>query len=362
MLSQLFLILITQPNSASRKALITGGTGVGKTVTVKRFGQMITSTAEKREIPIEYFHINCRKERTGYKILVKIMKHFNRTFPSRGFSFQDLLDLLKDNLNRKNIHLILVLDELNYIIKNNDDIIYAFTRINDDMLNTSQRLSIIGIVRDISSINNLDESTLSTLQNNIIHFNKYSKSQIIDILKTRAKSAIKPKVIDTNILEMISNLIYSNGDMRAALDLLWMSVKIAEERGSKKVIPEYVRLANNKTTPNFTQDVLTSIESHKLLLIFSILNVLKRTSESSALISNIKEEFFQLCENLNLTIRSYSQIMNYLHELEKYGIISLTIKSKNIRGRQALISINDVSIELLEKKLLTILEGRGLNL
>jgi len=362
LLSQLFLILITQPNSVSRKVLITGGIGIGKTVTVKHFGQIIKSTAEKRKIPIEYFHINCRKERTGYKILVKIMKHFNKSFPSRGFSFQDLLDMLKDNLNQQNKHLILVLDELSYIIIKNDDIIYALTRINDEMLNTSQRLSIIGIIRDISCLNNLDESTLSTLQSNIIHFNKYSKNQIIDILKSRVKISIKPNVIDYNIIDMISNLVYKSGDMRKALDILWASIKIAEERNSKKVSPEFVRLANNKTISNFSQDLLISIESHKLILLFSILNVLEKNKKSYGLISKIKEEFQQICEYLKLPIFSYSQIMNYLHELEKYGIISIKIESKNIRGRRAQVSINDISLELLKKKLLSIFESRGLNI
>ena len=45
LLSQLFLILITNPNSTSRKILITGKTGVGKTATVKYFGKMILEAA-----------------------------------------------------------------------------------------------------------------------------------------------------------------------------------------------------------------------------------------------------------------------------------------------------------------------------
>ncbi len=362
LLSQLFLLLITQPNSVSRKVLITGGIGVGKTVTIKRFCQIITNTAEKRKIPMEYFHINCRKERTGYKILVKIMKHFNKNFPSRGFSSQDLLDMLNDYLNRQNKHLILVLDELSNLIIKNDDIIYALTRINDEMLNASHRVSIIGVIKHISTLNNLDESTLSTLQSNIIHFNKYSKSQIIDILKSRVKIAIKPNVIDDNIIDMISNLVYKRGDMRNALDLLWTSIKIAEERNLKKVSPEFVRLANNKTISNFSQDLLISIESHKLLLLFSILNLLEKNKQSYVLILKIKEEFEQICEYLKLSILSYSQIMNYLHELEKYGIISIKIKSKNIRGRHAQVSINDLSLEILKNKLLSIFESRGLNI
>jgi len=40
-LSQLFLTLLTNPNKTSRKILITGKTGIGKTVTVKVFGEML---------------------------------------------------------------------------------------------------------------------------------------------------------------------------------------------------------------------------------------------------------------------------------------------------------------------------------
>ena len=41
LLSQLFLTLITDPNSISRKILITGKTGIGKTVTIKYFGEIL---------------------------------------------------------------------------------------------------------------------------------------------------------------------------------------------------------------------------------------------------------------------------------------------------------------------------------
>ena len=65
LLSQLFLGLITNPNSISRKVLITGKTGIGKTVTVKLFGRLLEIASKKRNINIKYAHVNCRKERTS---------------------------------------------------------------------------------------------------------------------------------------------------------------------------------------------------------------------------------------------------------------------------------------------------------
>ena len=168
LLSQLFLTLITNPNLISRKIVITGKTGVGKTVTVKKFGELLKKAASIRDIPIKYIHINCRKERTQYKVLIKIIRDIKRNFPKRGYSPQDLLEIILEFLEKQNYHLLIVLDELSYLIDKGGDLIYTLTRINDDSINAPQRISIIGIVRDISCLNNLDNSTLSTLQRNIL--------------------------------------------------------------------------------------------------------------------------------------------------------------------------------------------------
>ena len=49
LLSQLFLTLLTDPNVISRKILITGKTGIGKTVTVKLFGMILSEASKKKK-------------------------------------------------------------------------------------------------------------------------------------------------------------------------------------------------------------------------------------------------------------------------------------------------------------------------
>ena len=81
-------------------------------------------------------------------------------------------------------------------------------------------LSIIGIVKNISILNNLDDATLSTLQNEVIRFKKYSSKQIFDILKDRISIGLKAGIISDEILTMISELATESGDMRMALKIL----------------------------------------------------------------------------------------------------------------------------------------------
>ena len=279
LLSQLFLTLLTNPNLISRKILIIGKTGIGKTVTVKLFCNMLKDAAKKRKILIKYIHINCRKERTSYKVLIKILQSINDNFPKRGYSPQDLLEIISNYLNTQDLHLLIILDELNYLIKSDKDILYSLTRLNDDSFNVPQRLSFIGIVRDISCINNLDGSTLSTLQRNIIKFEDYTNEQILEILKYRSDLSLKNNVISDDLIKTISNIIFMKGDIRYGLNILWKAGKIAENMNLRSINSECIRLANQDLVPFSTLDVLQDMTLQKLVFLLSIVILLKKIKE-----------------------------------------------------------------------------------
>jgi cell division control protein 6 len=362
LLSQLFLTLLTNPNEISRKILITGKTGIGKTVTVKNFGEMLIKAAKKREISIKYIHINCRKERTSYKVLIKILRSINTNFPKRGYSPQDLLEIINDFLNIHNIHILVVLDELNYLINNDNDLIYSLTRLNDDSFNLPQRFSIIGIVRDISCINNLDNSTLSTLQRNIIKFENYTNEQIFDILKYRAEISLKRCAVSDELIEMISDLVSIKGDIRYGLNLLWKACKIAENKNLQSITSECIRLATEDMVPFSTLDVLKDMTSQKLIFLLAIINQIKNNKNNKVTFLEILKSYLILCENTELKPRSYSQLWNYLQEYKKEKFIFVKLESKSIKGRKALIEIPDIPIIKFENIIREILDSKGLKL
>lgn len=362
LLSRLFLTLITNPNSTSRKILITGKTGVGKTVTVKHFGKMLVDASIKRGIFIKYVHINCRKERTSYKTLIKIIRTINDKFPKRGYSPQDLLDIIIDLLNKKDYHLLIVLDELSYLINKGEDLIYSLTRLNDDSIDAQQRISIIGIVRDLSCLSNLDASTLSTLQRNIIEFKNYSREEVFDILKYRITLCMVNNAVSDDILNMITNLVYKNGDIRFALNLIWRAAKIAENKGLRHLSAECVRLGNQDLVPFSTQDVLNYLSVQKLIFLLSIVKGLKRTRENSISISQIMNYYQVTCENLEITSRTTSQLWNYLQEFKRDNLIIVNIQSETIKGRRSLIEIPELSLNKFETIIEELLRSKGVKM
>jgi len=359
LLSQLFLGLITNPNSISRKILITGKTGIGKTATVKFFGVLLEKASKKRDINVKYVHVNCRKERTSYKVLIKLIQLMDNKFPKRGYSSQDLLDILIEFLYRHDLHLLIGLDELSYLINKHEDLIYSLTRINDDNLKGDQRLSIIGIVRDISCLNNLDNSTMSTLQRNIIHFKPYSQDQIYDILKYRADISLKNNVLSNKMLETISEITFGSGDVRTGLNIMWRSCKIAESKNLKYVNAECIRLGNQDLLPFSTLDILEYMNSQKRIFLLAIIKALNNNEQIEISFNDALKSYNMVCENLGLKPKSHSQVWNYLQEFKRDNIVVADIISEKIKGRHAIIKITDLSLPNLEKNTIEILNSKG---
>jgi len=362
LLSQLFLVLITNPNSISRKILIIGKTGIGKTATIKLFGEMLVNAAQKRSGDIKYVHINCRKERTSYKVLIKIARALNKNIPKRGYSPQDLLEIIVDIIKDQNLHLLIVLDELSYLIGKEGDLIYSLTRINDDSFNTRQHMSIIGIARDVSCLSGLDTSTMSTLQRNIIYFNNYNKEQLFDILKYRTEISLKENIISDNLIQIITDLVYQSGDIRYGLNLLWKSTKIAENQNLKYVTIESIRLANQDIVPFSTIDILRYMSTQKIIFLLAIINSLNKCGGIHTSVREITESYLILCESLGIQPRSHSQLWNYLQEFKREYLITMEIVSESIKGRKAQITIQNIPISKYKELLLEVMETKGIKI
>ena len=362
LLSQLFLVLITNPNSISRKILIIGKTGIGKTATIKLFGEMLVNAAQKRSGDIKYVHINCRKEKTSYKVLIKIVRALNNNFPKRGYSPQDLLEIIVDIIKDQNLHLLIVLDELSYLIGKEGDLIYSLTRINDDSFNNRQHISIIGITRDISCLSGLDTSTMSTLQRNIIYFNNYNKEQLFEIFKFRTEISLKDNIISDKLIQIIAELVYQSGDIRYGLNLLWKSTKITENQNLKYITIESIRLANQDIVPFSTLDMLKYMSTQKIIFLLAIINSLDKCRGIHTSVREITESYLILCESLTILPRSHSQLWNYLQEFKREDLITMEIVSESIKGRKAQIDVQNIPISKYKEFLLEVMETKGIKI
>ena len=243
LLSQLFLSLITNPFSISRKILVQGKKNLGITATLKIFSNMLKEAAHKRQVNIDYVYINCKIEQTPHRVLVKIIRKMKPNFPEKGYSNAEILDQIGIFLEKKKLYLVIILDDLDQLKSNTHDIIYLLSHIQDDKINNPQHLSLIGVIEDFVYLTNISTESKKMLEHNIIKFNNYSQEQMFDILKYRVELGIRKFVISDEILSMIAGIAYKRADVREGIHVLWKATKIAESKQLKYVTSECVRLA-----------------------------------------------------------------------------------------------------------------------
>ena len=348
-LSKIFIKLLETPFSVSRKVLIQGEVGIGKTLITRTFSEMLLRSATIRKINIKYIHINCRKEKTSFNILKQILKNLGLKVPSRGFSPQELLDMLQDYIEINMVSLVLTLDELNNLQSTKFDLIYSLSRLSNFLQHSN--LSLIAIVRDITLLRNMDESTISTLQGSIITMKKYTLNQIEEILNQRIMLSLKPGVISEEILHNIAGKIVKSGDIRKGLNIIRNSVKIAETQDHLFVSFEDVLEAVKNQIPSLKDDSLTILNLQQVLIFKTIVQILINTQNRAVPIQEIKDYYIELCNEYDINSLKHTQIWQNLQRLKKLNLITIQVKSEGLRGRKSFCSIEGVPLYIINDRL-----------
>ncbi|MEM2142875.1 MAG: ORC1-type DNA replication protein [Candidatus Thorarchaeota archaeon] len=361
-LAQSFKTLITNPGSTSPRILIEGPVGSGKTAVAKRFSEQITLAASRRNIHIHKVHVNCRVSKSTYLVYLRMLREFKSQFPRRGHSPEELLQMIVEILDSEDRYLLLILDELDYFIKQRgSDLLYDLTRFMDDRLNAPQRISIVGVGREIPLHDPtlLDSSTLSTLQRNMIRFEPYSSQQLYDILNARAKIAFQPGAVMDETLQLICDIASEHGDARYAIELLWRAGKQAERERSDRVVPDHVRLAKSDIHPEIRKEVITTLPLQLKLLLLAIARQLRETRNAYVTIGEVEDMYRSVCEEYGEEPRTHTQIWTWVQDLGAQDIIEAKRSSVGRRGQTTLIGLSEVPAEMLEECLLELIEKDG---
>src|SRR2546422_4956253 len=114
-------------------AFLYGSVGTGKTHTAKRFCEDFRGYANKQGRGLDHVHVNCRQKMGDDAVLLHILKHFDARFPDRGFSIPEKLDSLRKRLEKDQIHLVVILDEVDVLLKKSgSDLRDTFSRFGEE--------------------------------------------------------------------------------------------------------------------------------------------------------------------------------------------------------------------------------------
>lgn len=361
LLNEFFSFILQFPGKMAQRVMITGDVGTGKTVLSQRFGADITHEANKLGINLRYIHVNCREYRGSlFLVLHHTVSVFHPTFPRRGYSAEELLRILLQVLDQENAYVILTLDEFESLVeREGTEAVYKLTRLQEIRQNRPQRLSLICILRNLRVIERLDVSTRSTLQSNVIRLDKYSKEQIIDILRDRVFLAFKPLTVSEDTVSLIAELAFSEGgNARFGIELLWRAGKYADAEDLSTVTPECVRKAVSSVIPAVRKSELDSLGFHERLLLLGIARLFKEGQEAYISLVEAEQVYTVVCEEYDTQPHSHTQLWKYLQTLSAVGIVKTEVSGTGSRGRSTLIYLPRIPARDLEKELSELLGKR----
>jgi len=313
-------------NASPQHTLLYGPPGTGKTTSARLLLGQLKKIASN-VIPL---YLDCQTAKTPTAVLRYIYTSISSTqVPSGGIPLDTLYNRLGTLLAGRGKTVVICLDDINLIRTTGylNDVIASLSRLHLDFPDI--HITIIAVVSDESyEIDTLlKPSTLSRFRHTEIHFPPYSKEQMLTILTDRAGEGYCPNIIAPKLIQEITDVAVTTGDLRIGMDLLYRSGLHAENAGRTTIEEQdveavtddamnlhLVHMKNALTLPE--QDLLTFIAD---------LPEGTDTQTTGAL-------YHASTDGQEKKI-SYSTFSNRIDRLEKLGLIETDKHSLPTRGR-----------------------------
>ena len=317
---------------------IYGKTGTGKTAVTKFVGRELLKKGEETGKKVNFIYINCEVVDTQYRLLQNIANHFidewSERIPFTGWPTDEVFAKLKQMIEKQGGVTVIILDEVDKL--KGDEALYNLSRINSDLSNA--RVSIVGISNDLKFTEFLDPRVKSSLGEENMIFPPYDAGELRDILNQRVEIALKPGVIEEDVVPLCSALAaQEHGDARRALDLLRVSAEIAERSKAPRITKNHVRQAQNKIEVDRVTEVVRTLPTQSKLLLLAILlqdKHNKKTGTTGAITTgDVYEVYKDLCKRARMDSLTQRRVTDLISELDMLGIITARVISKGRYGR-----------------------------
>lgn len=354
---------------------IYGKTGTGKTAAAKfAMKQLKEASQDNDDLYIRTEYIRCTDYTTEYQVIARLCQQMGRDVPYRGWTKAEVVNTFRSIFNKtafgKKMILIVILDEIDVLLKNDGDgILYTLTR--------TDNVAILSISNYVDFKRFIQPRVMSSLRDREIVFPPYGAQQLIDILEERSNLSFSEGVLGDDVIPLCAAMAAKEeGDARYALDLLRTAGELADEHEnnsdsdedceidsnidktnsnsnessdsspSKIVLGKYVREAKDRIEHNKVADIIMTLPSQQQWLLKSILKLHNEKEEISS--GKLYDTYKEVCKIDHVT---YRRIFDFINELELLGIISTNTVSKGRgKGRTNIISLQ-CDADLLEDSL-----------
>ena len=320
-----------------------GKTGTGKTVVARYVLDLLKAKAQQSDVtPPLIAYVNCRIVGTNYRVLRNLCDSIDARMPDgsevpfTGLPTDEIRSILKKKLDSKPNILVVVLDEVDSLVKRDvnqgNDILYGLTRMNGELENS--RISIIGISNDLKFKDMLDPRVLSTLGEEEIVFTPYNAVELKGILEQRVEISFNAGAIaDEGVIPLVGALAaQEHGDARRALDLLRTAGELAERHGDEQVTQEHVREAQKVIERDTIVETVKTLPMQSKAVLFAVYAMTK-TGKREVFTGECYNAYEEIARTLSLDTLTQRRVSDLVSELDMLGLINTTVISKGRYGR-----------------------------
>ncbi len=333
---------VATPEGAAR-AVITGPVGSGKTVLAKTFCRDLQRhLSGKRELKVA--HINCRNASTSMRVAQRILHQFDPGHPDRGLSLGEMLLSLRKMLRRTSTHLIVVLDEVDHMLRRSgDELLYQLLRIDEDQEGTGT-LSLMLISQE-QVLDVLETAVLSKFgQSNHLRIHPYTVEGLEAIARQRAEMALVPGTWSDATVRLLAERAAGSGDARRVIEYLSSAAERCEFRQdghTEQAITVEDIHAMSDTVAVDTQtrlEVVDDLPAQGMLVLLAMCRRLR--TEESMTMGDVERLYTVVCEEYDQKPKSHTTLWKYAKQIEREGVISTRVATvPGGRGRTTHLSM-----------------------
>jgi len=309
--------------------LVTGPSGTGKTVTVKKAINSILRIAKERGTKLLTSYLNCRFASTDFSLAQMIVISAIRDISSRGFGVTELISATESYLREEGANMILVLDDFDVFFRANR---YRSKTI-DELLKVHESgygriYTVLVAVEDISQ--SFQEKWISNyVWRTREKYRPYTYEEVFEILSNRTEEAFQPGAMNEDLILMASRMTekFGYGSARYGLELMLASGLEAEWRQVQRVMPEHLRIAQGRIESVLSFETIKSLSESAKIALSKLVNLLK---ENDLAYIDLKDSLPELDKNIMAELKrlDLEGLLDFLDRgVVKVGLIGCPAES-----------------------------------